>query len=206
MKKCKDCNLQKPFEEFIKRKDSKDGYRNSCKECYSKYKKEYRLSNIDHIRNYNNNYRKKYNKTEKIKNYLLEYGRKYSKTEKFKINKRKYDKKRRENDPTYALTRGIRRLISLAINNKNYTKKSKTYEILGCTFEEFKIYIESKFESWMTWENKGLYNGELNYGWDIDHIIPISKANTEDELLKLNHYSNLQPLCSKINRDIKKDN
>ena len=84
----------------------------------------------------------------------------------------------------------------------NYSKKSRTHEILGCSYEELKIYLESKFESWMTWDNKGLYNGELNYGWDIDHIIPMSSANTEDEIYKLNHYTNLQPLCSKINRDI----
>ena len=57
----------------------------------------------------------------------------------------------------------------------------------------------------MTWKNKGLYNGKLNCGWDIDHIIPLSTAITEDDLIKLNHYTNLQPLCSKINRDIKKD-
>jgi 5-methylcytosine-specific restriction endonuclease McrA len=45
----------------------------------------------------------------------------------------------------------------------------------------------------------------LNYGWDIDHIIPISSAGSEENIIKLNHYTNLQPLCSKINRDIKKD-
>ena len=76
---------------------------------------------------------------------------------------------------------------------------------LGCTFEEFKLYLESKFEGWMSWENYGKYNGELNYGWDIDHITPLSKAKTEDDIYNLSHYSNLQPLCSKINRDIKKD-
>ena len=57
----------------------------------------------------------------------------------------------------------------------------------------------------MTWENYGLYNGELNYGWDIDHIIPISSAKSDIEIIKLNHFSNLQPLCSKINRVIKRD-
>ena len=57
----------------------------------------------------------------------------------------------------------------------------------------------------MTWENYGLYNGELNYGWDIDHIIPQSYGNTEEEIIKLNHYTNLQPLCSKVNRDIKRN-
>ena len=58
----------------------------------------------------------------------------------------------------------------------------------------------------MTWENHGIYNGEINYGWDIDHIIPISFAKSEEDMLKLNHYTNLQPLCSKNNRDIKKNN
>ena len=58
----------------------------------------------------------------------------------------------------------------------------------------------------MNWDNRGLYSGEFNYGWDIDHVIPLSSVDKEDEIIKLNHYTNLQPLCSKINRDIKKDN
>ena len=58
----------------------------------------------------------------------------------------------------------------------------------------------------MTWENHGLYNGELNYGWDIDHIIPFSSAKTEEDIIKLSHYTNLQPLCSKFNRYLKRDN
>jgi len=60
----------------------------------------------------------------------------------------------------------------------------------------------------MTWENYGNWNGipkELNTAWDIDHIIPISKAKTEYELIKLNHYSNMQPLCSYNNRFIKRN-
>jgi hypothetical protein len=58
----------------------------------------------------------------------------------------------------------------------------------------------------MNWDNYGKYNGELDYGWDIDHIIPLSSATTEEELLKLNHFNNLQPLCSYTNRVIKRDN
>jgi hypothetical protein len=49
------------------------------------------------------------------------------------------------------------------------------------------------------------YNGEPNSGWDIDHIIPISSAESEDDIIKLNHYTNLQPLCSYINRVVKRD-
>ena len=57
----------------------------------------------------------------------------------------------------------------------------------------------------MSWDNHGLYNGQQCYGWDIDHIIPVSSANTEEDVIRLNHYTNLQPLCSHINRDIKKN-
>lgn len=57
----------------------------------------------------------------------------------------------------------------------------------------------------MTWENWGKYDGRLNTSWDIDHIIPISSAETEEDIIKFNHYMNLQPLCSFVNRFIKKD-
>ncbi len=96
-------------------------------------------------------------------------------------------------------------MIYESFKNNGYSKSSRTKTILGCTFEEFKSYLESKFENWMTWENRGLYNGELSYGWDIDHIIPISSAITESDVLLLNHYTNLQPLCSYTNRYIKRD-
>ena len=57
----------------------------------------------------------------------------------------------------------------------------------------------------MNWSNHGLYNGQLNYGWDIDHIIPLSSVKTEEDVIRLNHYTNLQPLCSFVNRVIKRD-
>lgn len=57
----------------------------------------------------------------------------------------------------------------------------------------------------MTWENRGMYNGELNYGWDIDHKIPLATAINEEDIIRLNHYTNLQPLCSYTNRHIKRD-
>ena len=111
-------------------------------------------------------------------------------------------------DPLYKLKVSFSRRLNKLIKRVEFDKSTnKPYYLdkLGCSFEEFKIYLESKFEDWMTWENYGLYNGELNYGWDIDHIIPSATAKTEDDIYNLSHYTNLQPLCSKINRDIKKD-
>ena len=98
----------------------------------------------------------------------------------------------------------IKNLIGNSIRNSGFKKLSKTEQILGCTYDDFKLHLESKFESWMNWDNRGLYNGELNHGWDIDHIIPLDTATTELELIQLNHHTNLQPLCSHINRDIKR--
>lgn len=58
----------------------------------------------------------------------------------------------------------------------------------------------------MSWENYGKIEfDQFNIGWDIDHIIPISTATTEDEVIKLNYFTNLKPLCSYTNRYIKKD-
>ena len=119
---------------------------------------------------------------------------------------RNYYAERRKIDPLFKLRNNIRGLIGLSIKNKGLKKKSKTAEILGCSFGEFKLHLENQFEPWMNWDNYGLYNGTENYGWDIDHIKPSSLAINEEELLKLNHFSNLQPLCSYINRDVKIDN
>ena len=123
-----------------------------------------------------------------------------------------YSDKRNSNNPRKPLDKKLRR-ISTNINKcirKSFKKKgivkSKTVcEILGCSYQDFKIYIESQFENWMNWNNYGLYNGQLNHGWDLDHIVPKSIAKTEEDILKLNHYSNFRPLCSKTNRDIKRN-
>lgn len=116
-----------------------------------------------------------------------------------------YKKTRRTTDFVFSLTQTIRTLISMSFKYNNVRKSCKTVDILGCSFAEFKLHIESKFEPWMNWDNKGLYNGTINYGWDIDHIIPLSTAITEEDIIRLNHWSNLQPLCSYTNRHIKRN-
>ena len=44
----------------------------------------------------------------------------------------------------------------------------------------------------MTWENYGSH-------WVIDHILPMSEVKTYEDLVRLSHYSNLQPLLKKEN-------
>mgnify|MGYP000861198090 CR=1 FL=1 len=215
---CKKCNEEKDISEFYKNKYS-------CKSCLYKINRERLHKNMSdpnkrklllekkkiNNKRWNDNNKESIRKTrqihylknkESINKKCSEYRRKNRK--KISMLQNNYIKNRSKVDVLYALTISIRGIISKTFRRSSFTKKSKTFDILGCTYQEFKLYLENKFESWMSWENRGLYNGEINYGWDIDHIIPISSAKTEEEIIKLNHYTNLQPLCSKINRDIKR--
>ena len=170
------------------------------------YNKNNRIRNREYLKKYRSENKEKFNKYyEKSKESKKIYYKIYYEKNKEIIKKKRneYFKKRRSVDNLFKLSCNIRTMISLAVNRK-YTKYSKTIEILGCSFEELKIHLEKNFQDWMSWDNYGLYNGELNYGWDIDHIIPLKTATTEDAIIQLNHFSNLQPLCSKVNRDIKK--
>jgi hypothetical protein len=226
-KTCSKCCINKPLGEFINSNRNKDGKTANCKECEKNRKSEqylkdkekinkrnqiWRDNNKDkvkeqHIKYYNDNKdsiskrHKLYNKFNKEK--IINYHKNYRLINKEKINL--YFKNKLKIDPLYKLKCNIRTYIRLSFKRMGYFKKSNTEDILGCTFEELKQHIESKFESWMTWGNKGLYNGELNHGWDIDHVVPLSSAITEEDIVRLNHYTNLQPLCSYTNRYIKKD-
>jgi DNA helicase IV len=182
--------------EELRRKRREYYYNN--KEKSAEYSKQYHEVNRDK----NLEVKKKYREANKEK--IAESKKIWDTNNRDRINE--YVTNRKKYDKLFKLSENYRCAINKAINRFGYTKKSKTTEILGCTFEEFKAYIESKFESWMNWSNHGLYNGDFNYGWDIDHIIPLATAKTEDDIIMLNHYTNLQPLCSHINRDIKKDN
>ena len=182
--------------ELIKQRNK--SYKEINKEVLKEKRKKYVDENKDKVKQGYKNWAIK-NK-EKRKEYRLIY----QKNNRNKINSNK--KERRLNDHLYKITENVRNLIKAAIKRKNHKKQSKTIDILGCTHIELQKHLESKFESWMTWENYGLYNGEVNYGWDIDHIIPNNTANDYNELIKLNHYTNLQPLCSHINRDVKRYN
>ena len=184
------------------RKEYMKLYREQNKEKAKIENKKYREENKELLKQKGKEY------YQNNKSIILAKTVKYQKENKEKINKVKnlYRLNRRKTDSLYNLKHNIRALITSSFKEKGIKKSSKTSEILGCSFEDFKIHLESKFELWMTWENKGKYNGEVNYGWDIDHIIPVSSGMTEEEVVKLNHFTNLQPLCCKINRDIKRDN
>ena len=65
--------------------------------------------------------------------------------------------------------------------------------MLGCSIDSLKRHLSKKFKIGMSWDNYGIH------GWHIDHIIPLSSAKTIEDIEKLCHYTNLQPLWAKDN-------
>jgi hypothetical protein len=196
MKKCCKCNIEKEFCEFNKKSSSKDGHHPSCKECRKiefklyykqkkiellKYQKEYYSKNTDKVKDREREKRK--SNPEIFKKYELK--RKTKRKEYYS----KYFLKRRENDNLFKMSGNLRNRINKFIKNKS----KSTEIIIGISFDKLKIYLESKFIEGMTWSNYG-FNG-----WHIDHIIPLSSAQNEEEMYKLCHYTNLQPLWAEEN-------
>ena len=164
------------------------------KEERKEWNKQYYLLNKD-------KYKTGYNKH---KNTNPEYKSTYYKNNKDKFQQ--YDKlgkrRRRSADPKYKLIDSLRARLHKVLGGG---RSKHTLEILGCSLEEFKHHLERQFEPWMTWENMGgKHVPGLNITWDIDHIIPISSAQTEEDIYRLSHYTNLRPLCSYNNRWIKR--
>ena len=188
MKKCTKCNLKKELFEFYKRKSSKDGLLSHCKSCEKKYKK----TRKNKIKETNRIYYIK-NKDE-----IIVKNKKWanSNKDKLKIYFKERLRIKLKKEPLFKFKNNLRNRNWYAFKNKGYSKNSKTQEMLGVDWHIAKQHIEKQFTKGMNWDNYG--------EWHIDHIIPLSSANTKKELKNLCHYTNLQPLWAKENI-IKKD-
>jgi hypothetical protein len=135
-------------------------------------------------------YRKQYYYS-KDRDKVRERCKKYRNSERGREVRRNQQKNRILRDPIYRVKRCLRKRLW------EYKKRLGTVSmssIIGCSWDEFKAHIESRFYpnpvtgEMMTWENYG------KNGWEIDHIKPLCSAKNLDELIKLSHYTNLQPL------------
>ena len=126
-----------------------------------------------------------------------ECKRRYRSTKRFKKMHSKthtvYALKRRREDINFKLQCNIRQRLKQAI--KNNSKAGSAVKDLGCSIEEFKNYIASKFQEGMSWENWGYK------GWHLDHIIPLASFDltNREQFLKACHYMNYQPLWAADN-------
>ena len=184
MKQCRICLKEKSLIEFKKRKDT-GKYRNACKKCISKRKKEYRKKNREKKLLTDAEYRKNNRDILRAKKKI------YYEANKDRINKER--RKRIKSTPILKLKKTVRCRFYSFYKKSGKLKPSKTLDVLGCDWEFYKKYIEDQFEDWMTWDNHGLKT------WHIDHIIPLNTAETEEDLLKLFHYTNTRPLSASEN-------
>jgi hypothetical protein len=200
---CKTCNIDKTAttEFFPIRKDfGKIRLRRDCIICYNTKNKiraeKHRDDNPEKVKesgkkSYYNNIDKRKNWYQNTKENRLEYRKNYYENNKNECIQRvtKYAKNKYNTDAFYKMKVDIRSRVYSTIQDK----KMNTSNILGCDWNTFKSYIESKFKDGMSWENHG------RYGWHYDHIIPVASAKNEKELIVLNHYTNFQPLWSQDN-------
>jgi hypothetical protein len=135
-----------------------------CKQCY--YKNFY-IENRDTIN---------------------EYYSKVYRENKEKINKKRAlrEKERWHYDSDFKLKKTLRSRFKKAVKEK--WRSGSFIETLGCSIQELRKYLESKFQPGMSWDNYG--------EWEIDHIIPFHSVDLKNwsEVKHVIHYSNLQPL------------
>jgi len=202
-------NKRKRDKKYYNNPDNKEKINIRNRDNFKNRTDEQKEKNRIRVREYRNNPIVKEKEKKYRDNPMVKENAKIRASEHQKNNKEKRNtnfKNRLKTDPLFKTKNTIRGSIQKSIKQKGYNKKSRTHEILGCSYDELMIHLELQFEPWMNWDNHGKYEKDkFNIGWDIDHIIPLDSATTEEDLIKLNHHTNLQPLCSKINRDVKRN-
>lgn len=194
---CTACGVGRSEQEFARN-------RNKCKPCINQYYREYNKRNREIRAAQFKVYREKnlnaikakqaiYNKNTRDKKsaYNKEYRRRTLVARRAYATN--YEKNRKAADVNYKLARLLRDRVRKAL--KHNLKSGSAVQSLGCSIDEFRSYLEAKFQSGMGWENHGLH------GWHLDHIRPLSSFNLTDraQFMQACHYSNLQPLWAKDN-------
>jgi hypothetical protein len=167
--KLKEKKLAQKKEYYIKKKEEillkRKEYHSNNKEKISLKNKEYRAANLEKLKEYNREYQRKYAK-------ILSGKRKQL------VN----------STPLRQFKERIRLLTKGAFYRLKQDKRFNTHSILGADWETVKEHFISQFKDGMTWE--AFIAGEIH----VDHIQPLASAKTEEELIALCHYTNLQPL------------
>lgn len=184
-----------------RKKETDKNYRLKNRDKLIKYDKERYLKNKEEYSKKAKIYRDNRTPEQIYKN--KEYNREYRIKNKERIkelDKLNIDKKReyRRNSQAkklstnteYRILKNLRSRIRFALLKYDTCKSDTTKSLLGCDILTFRSYIESKFQSGMSWENYG------RFGWHIDHIKACKHFNLskpQEQRICFN-YKNLQPL------------
>lgn len=208
---CKICSKELEHQRYFTNKEpilkQKKAYYLKNKDKIIKKKSDYYFSNQDSFKQRAKKYyytHQEQNKEyrEKNKTHIAEITKKHrlERKEHYNNYKRLFDINRRKSDINFRIKCNLRTRLCNAL--KRNSKLSSTEQLIGCTIEEFKKYIESKFQPGMTWSNWGKGFGKKGMKeWHLDHKIPCSSFDLtkQDEQAKCEHYSNRIPLWAKEN-------
>lgn len=171
------------------RKDNPERWKETKAACRVKRRekdldqaRKWRLKNIDKIRELDRKHYALHKEETLLKN------KEWRDKNKDKINaqKRGYMKHRRKNNPMHVIQMRVRSRFANAMKRRGWSKDSPMQSIVGCSWHELVSHIESLFLPNMTWDNRDK--------WHIDHIVPLCTATNEEEVKRLCHWKNLQPL------------
>lgn len=180
MKICKKCNISLEENNFHKQVRRSDGLYPWCKVCVKKYNTDNREAKNLRLKNWR--------LKNPEKNKLLDKLSKQRRKEKIRAEQRIWQKRTRLLNPNFRLAQNLRTRLNMAIRYD--TKVGSAVTDLGCSIDEFKLYLETKFQPGMNWDNWS------KDGWHIDHIKPLSSFDLSDleQFKEATHYSNMQPL------------
>jgi hypothetical protein len=165
--------------EYVRSKQTE--WRSNNAQYIQNYRKEHLDDINDNTKRWQNNNRDRVRRNNKI----------WYKNNKDKVYKRV--RERTDNDPVFKLSRNIRSLILRSFKEAGYDKTSRTYEILCCDYITLYRHLLCTFIE--------RYNRlpSLTDNVHIDHVVPLATAHTENEVIRLNHYTNLQWLLAEDN-------
>lgn len=184
-KYCTKCKKLKDIYFFYNRSDKPHLLRSECKDCVIKKT----ALNIEKDKEKKLLRDRKYHQANRDKR--IAYSATYNENNKAKKNE--YFKNRYHSDLNFRITTNVRNRVRIAL--KRNSKSNATEILIGCNLDFLKLHLEKMFKDGMTWSNYG--------EWQIDHIYPCSKFDLSkpEEQSKCFHYSNLQPLWKKENRE-----
>ena len=196
-KKCHHCHEIKSHSDFNRCRTGMQGLHNHCRACQKEVRRKWYLDNRDSELKKSAEYSKspqakrhRQNMWRQRKSVLGPKNNELRRTEPARIKARAQRKAWLE-IPHNRISTTLRARIRSALNG--LAKRKSTEELLGTSFEEFKIYLEKLFSPGMAWSNYGQ--------WHIDHIIPCAHFDLTDSCQQrlCFHYLNMRPLWAADN-------
>lgn len=209
VKQCSWCNEAKEVGSFYASSSSPSGLTSRCKPCFNDKIKERMLTpegrevrrkreardkeKIRIARNEQGTRRREKRKDDIV---WIEKQRETKRKSAMKHKeKRSIRQKEKLTEPARKMIHSQRVAIRHMLHNE--IKSDKTVDLLGCTPDEFKMYIEKQFVEGMTWDNHG--KGEDK--WQIDHVLcaEVFDLSRESHQRVCFHHTNLRPLWMRDN-------